>query len=492
MNGTLTRLSSGSAGLFSMTSSEPLFVYRFSIRSFLAQIGFCAMPAILLLGLGRAEMAGKVFWPLLGLLLARGVFLGRRDELLALLIATAPFLSLLRSYLFYNVIIAVFGLVAGYYLVSGTTRLWGTIRRYPLFTGVAGWVAVYYGLSFFNTRDYAINLRLFEFAFTILGILLLSRHKVLLGAALLGNLLSAWMVGAAMLPHMGTSERLGIIAVEGRLLGNPGQLGLPLATGFLALVLENGRWVNLERRPLLRWSMTAVTVGLLALTTSRASWLVAFIGVLVLFVFGRRQRMKLMWLALVGVIGISVIMVTPYGGALRKGWERTFGENYSIRKKTSGRSDQWLVSKYVFTRSIDSMIHGYRPGRGPQTYAKFSPEVPGVRYGVGRKVALHSLFMQMLVETGIVGLGCFLVWLLAVLIRVWAHMAENGILPFACFFGYFFTVVSVSGSDINSGILLGMALIGTAAAGSSVRGGLQPGVPRKEIIHIDAGGACHN
>lgn len=462
MNGVSTNAASYDPTTAFRSSDRLVYAYRFSAAWFLLRVCFCTLPAALLLATGRAEAAGKVFWMLLSLLLGRAMLMGRRDELLCFLLATAPFLSLLRSFVFYNVILATFIGVLGYYFLSVPGRIWQTVRHFGLFFGVIIWAGAYYTLSFYNTRDYAVNLRLFELAFTILAILLLSRHPRLLGVGLTGTILSAWMVGLAMLPQMGTSERLGIVAVEGRVLGNPGQLGLPLAFGFLALIFNNGRWLNLETKPLIRWLMFGVTSVLLALTTSRAAWLVAATGILLLFLFGKQQRRQLLVLSVIGVLGISAVLMSPYSASLKKGWERTFGDKQSVRKKTSGRSDQWLVAHYAFTRSVYTVVHGYGPGMGPQTYARYSPEVPGAKYAVGKKVALHSIFMQLLVETGLIGLVCFLVWLLIIFVKLLGRVVEHGLFPLACFFGYALTGISVSGSDINSGVLLGVGLLGTA------------------------------
>ena len=177
MNAVSTMSTFANSAMLPQAQSGPVYVYRFSIWSFLAQVLFCAIPPTVLIGLGRAELAGKAFWLLLGMVVGRGLLMGRRDELLCLAISTAPFLSLLRSYVFYNVIIAVFVLVIVFYALSGSARITQTIRQFPLFIGVIAWVVIYYGLSFYNTRDYSVNLRLFEFAFTIFTVLLLSRRK---------------------------------------------------------------------------------------------------------------------------------------------------------------------------------------------------------------------------------------------------------------------------------------------------------------------------
>lgn len=468
MNSFTTSAHSFSRGVQVGSKPQSIYVYRFSIRWFLLQVFCCTLPAASLLALGKGELAGKGFCLLFGMLMLWTTLRGRRDELLCMLLAAAPFLSLLRSYVFYNIIIAFFVASLGYYFFSTSGRLQSTVKRFALFWGVIIWVGLYYLISFYNTHDYSLNLRLFELGFTVLCILLLSRSRLLLGAALVANVLSAWLIGISMLPHMGSSDRLGIVMVEGRLLGNPGQLGLPLAFGFLTLMFDRGRWLNLQNLPLIRWIMLAVTTILLALTTSRAAWLVAAVGIVLLLLFGKAQRGKLLVACCVGIVAIAIVLMTPYAAGLKKGWNRTFGEGQSVRKVTSGRSDQWIVARYAFTRDITTIVHGHGPGYGPQVYAKYSPEVPGVKYAIGKKVALHSLFMQLMVETGIVGLVCFIGWLLAIFGKSLSCIRQYGLLPLACFFAYVLTCISVSGSDINSGILLGMALVGTAPLMASI------------------------
>ncbi|MDB6027434.1 MAG: O-antigen polymerase [Verrucomicrobiales bacterium] len=408
-------------------------------------------------------MAGKCFWFLFAFSLLRAALVGHRDELLCFLISTAPFMNLLRSYAFYNVILAAYlGVVGFYFLVSSQTCQL-TMRRFKLFIAVVVWSGAYYALSFLSTHDYVSNLRLFEFTFSIFCLLLLSRNRRLLGAALIGMIFSAWLVGMAMIPQMGvSSDRLGIMEADGRSLGNPAQLGLPLALGFLMLVIDRGQWLDLENKPIYRWSMFVMTTILLALTTSRMSWLVAFAGLVILLLVGKKQRAKILIIALFGVIAINLVLLSPYGPVLKRGWDRTFSDTRSTRKKTSGRSDQWIVSEYAFKSSLSTIVHGYGPGMGPEVYARYSREIPGITYGAGKKVALHSLFMQVMVEAGVIGLLLLFAWMAIVFVRLVKDLQINkAVLPIACFLGYVLTVITISGNDITSGVLLGLGLLGT-------------------------------
>src|SRR4051794_26879409 len=84
-------------------------VQRFSLSWFLLRMLFCVLPTALLLGRGHANLAGYYFWGTFGLLLLTAGMRGRRDEVLALLIALAPFINLMRAFAFYNVILVLFG-----------------------------------------------------------------------------------------------------------------------------------------------------------------------------------------------------------------------------------------------------------------------------------------------------------------------------------------------------------------------------------------------
>ncbi len=437
---------------------------RFNLGIFLLQVLLCALPAAGLLAVGRASLAGHYFFAMLGLVLLRLALVGRRDEILCVILAVGPFINLLRSFAFYNVIIGVFALGLFYYfaLSSGTVR--DTLKKFPLVWALGIAVTIFYVISFVNTHEYSVNLRLFELVFAVVYVLVIGRNPVLLGATLLGLILCAGSLGLAMLPHL-QGGRLGIIATGGTMLGNPTQLGIPLAFGFLTLTVDRGRWLNLESKPILRFLLLLPILGLLALTTSRAAWLVAGGGIFLNMLFGSRQRFKMLFAIALVIGGFVAVLHSPYGDALAKGLKRTFADNRSARQRSSGRSDQWKVAWYAFNKSADAMIFGYGPGRGPEIYAKYSGLVDGVKYGVGKKATLHSVFMQVGVEGGLIGLLLILTWLAVCFFKIAKNLSSRGMtFPLVCFFGYVFIVLTVSGGDINSGIFLGIALLGTVFA----------------------------
>lgn len=446
----------------------------------LRQVLFCAVAPSLLLAAGKAHLAARTFWIVFLLLAFHAVVSKRRIELLCLAIGVSPFINLFRDFAFHNIVSVLFGgiLLHAFVREPGETRL--ALRRNPLAVAMIALVTLYYVASFIVTKHYSVNLRLYDFAFAMLAILLIGRRLGPLSAALRGITVSACAVGAAMLPHVQSdaAQRLGLIALEGKSMGNPVQLGIPLALGFLAVVVDRGRWLDLERRPGLRLLLGLPTVMLLALTTSRASWLVAGAGVLLTLLFGRRQRLRTLLAIGLGLLAVQLVLLSSFGPMLRTGLERTFGEDRTASQRSSGRSDQWLVARYAFSRSFGSVLHGYGPGNGVAVYDNFSPQVEGVLF-VG-PAAFHSLFMQVGVETGLLGLAPLLAWLLIAGWKVlWGTRRSRTVLPLVCFVGYVLIVMTVSGNDTISGALLGIALLAATKPREAVRPAAAEGFERR-------------
>jgi O-antigen ligase len=432
-------------------------------RRVLTHVVICAAPASFFLLRESADIAGWIFWGLLGLVGLRLVLLGRQDELLCVLVGVAPFANLLRRFAFYNVVAVLYTAAVVWYAFRSPRTARDTLARYRLAKPFLLFLAGYYVLSLSLTLQYDINLRVFDLASAVLIILVVGRRRDLLAASLMALVLSAAAIGAVMLPHIldGSVERLGRIFVGAHSLGNPVQLGTPLALGMIALLVDGGQWLKLERQKVIRVGAIAIVFGLLALTTSRAGWVVVAAGVLIGIGVSRRRGFQMLVFLGVCALILRLLLASPFAEPLRGGIERTFGTDRSMRNRTSGRSDQWVVAYRAMTRSAGRLLWGYGPGRGADVYAEESRQVSGVEYGVGEDVALHSLFMQVGVEAGLLGLIPALAWLAVVLWRDtrWAFRFRVA-LPLAAGLGFLLIAATVSAEDTVSGIFLGLALLG--------------------------------
>ena len=442
----------------------PAGLYRRVFGRLMLQTLICVIPSSILLGIGHATQAGVLFWGLFCILYARLLFLGRPLELLCLIIALAPHITLLRGIgFFYNAVVFLLLIALVWYGVRSHGRLWTLLRENPLITGLLAFVTLYYIATAILTGQYDTNLRLIDFGLTVVIIVVISRTPPLLAPALLGLLFSSWGVGIAMMQQIteASGSRLGVMVVDGYSIGNPVSLGTPLALALLALILDRGRWLGLRQQPVLRFLLIIPTLGLLALTTSRAAWLVTAAGMALALLLDRRSRSRIILLIILGAVVLEIVLISPYGFGLQEGIDRTFGEDRTTANRTSGRSDQWRVSYKAFNASVGSIVHGYGPGVGPMVYARLSRDTRGVVYDVGGEAQLHSLYMQIGVETGVIGLSFLFLWLGRVVFRTFQWSRRRTLIfPLVCVIGYMIIIGTVSGNDLVSGTFLGIALIG--------------------------------
>ena len=417
-----------------------------------------------LVGLGRVRVAAAVMWGLLGLMAAWFISRGRLDSLACLLIGVAPVVNLLRGALFYSGVPLVFAAVVAWWVVTDSRKVADAMRRCPLAFLFLGMAAVYYACSFAMTGEFRSNLRVFELAGAAVLVVMLHDQPRLLKQALLGATLSALLIGLGEYPHLQDFRdmRLGMVQAGDYEVGNPFALGMPLALGVLAIVVDKGHWIGLAHKPVLRFALLLPTVGLLALSTSRAAWLVAAGGMVVAFcTVGRQRFLILLWIAIVSIAGL-VFWQTPIATPFHKGWERTFGEGRTLNESSSGRLDQWVIFGHALTESPARFLSGYGPGNGPEVQAVYSSRLLGLemRMGVGRQ--FHALLMQVGIDFGFLGLAPLLAWLVIVAWRCYQGCRASGLyLPLACFVGFVLASSTASGFDTVSGTFLGMALLAT-------------------------------
>jgi len=433
-------------------------------RLLLLQVLLCVVPTVLLFIFVGPRLGAMCFWGLLGAMSLGLALFGRSGDLLRLLIGVAPWISLTRDFTFYNLPTVLFVGALCYHSLLRPGEVASVLRRLPYAWALLVVPPLLYGASLFMTRYYASNLRILEFAGVLLTVVVIGSHHRRLQAPLLGLLVSAVGVGLAMFKYSAaTIGRLGMATLDDQSIesiGNPVQLGASLALSLLALSMDRGQWLGLKSKPSLRYGLLLSVACLLAFTTSRAAWLVVACGFLAVLLVGHRQRRFLFFPLAAAALVCTLLLQSDFGSGFQKGIKSTFGADKSLDSRTSGRLDQWAVAWTAFTSSPLSVVAGHGPGTGPEMYARFSLVTKDVTYGAGRRKVFHSLFMLIMVETGLLGLVPLLLWLGAVGLRVFRWTIRSGFtFPLTCLFGYLCTVLTVEGFDVGCGIYLGIALI---------------------------------
>lgn len=193
-------------------------------------------------------------------------------------------------------------------------------------------------------------------------------------------------------------------------LGNPNLLAgylLPAVVLSLVAIFAWQGWI----RKALAVTMFAVNTVCLVLTYSRGGWIalvVAFLTAMALLVYWWSLEMPPFWRtwslpmilgSLIGLLVLAVIFVEPV--------HLRFVSIFADRQDSSNnfRRNVWDA---VFRMIADRPIIGIGPGH--HSFNKVYPLYQQPRYTA---LSAYSIFLEVIVETGFIGLACFL-WLIIV------------------------------------------------------------------------------
>jgi O-antigen ligase len=299
-------------------------------------------------------------------------------------------------------------------------------------------------MSYMYTGTYSSNMRMLELGFSAAAIFLLGSYRSYLATALAGIGLTAVAVGAGLSPY---GHRLGMADIGDRSMGNPISLGLPAALVLLMGLAHGGRWLLAEARPVFRSVLMMAVAVCLLLSTSRGSWLVTVIGFLVIFASTRQRRLSILLSLVPLVIVGGLVLASGRGEYIRMYLGRAIDPGQSMAERTTGRSKQWVALPEILA---GSPVWGHGPGAGMET---------NIRY-TGIHKAFHSLYLQVAVELGGIGIVLLTMLLGSLVARGVRHRRMTGdavpLMGITCFMTI---VVSVSGIDAISGVFLGLGFL---------------------------------
>jgi len=195
-------------------------------------------------------------------------------------------------------------------------------------------------------------------------------------------------------------------AVEGRLQGGGGDPNY-LAGGLIPAIAFAGALLGSFRSPLARWTLMAgagtLAIGLAA-TQSRAGLIASVVALLAGLAVYRRQRMYL-----VAVVAAVVSLGGMWFATNPDAWQRTT----SFDDGGAGRSELWQIA---WRMSADHPIVGVGLNNFRTRSSEYVRE-PGSLSEVAliaeRPRIVHNLYLELLVETGVIGLLIYLTAVLA-------------------------------------------------------------------------------
>ncbi len=263
----------------------------------------------------------------------------------------------------------------------------------------------------FGTKQYASHVTAALLFLVVLSTVSERRHFKLLALALVaGGTLSVilGLTGIANGAIGDSSAALDAASNSGRLGGGSGDPNFLASDTIFCSVLAIGL-LAVYRNPLVRWALF-VAIGLLAIgfagAASRGALLALAIVLPTAILVFRGSRGRVFAAAVL----VAVVMGGYYASNPDK-FERIIALDTATTKRTdttSGRNDLWRVA---LRTSEDHLIGGV----GVANYRLEAPQYvrePGslryVNFVVDDPHAVHNTYLEMLAETGIVGLGLLL------------------------------------------------------------------------------------
>jgi len=410
----------------------------------LAQVSICTIPSMATIDVahplwGARYLACSVFAIL-------GYYVIKRDRyrLLSLLIGVSPALVLMRGLFFYNSVPFFLGIG----IVLWACMSWNEVKfiwddltwRFFAFIGF-----VYWFLTFAFVHSLSANLRVIELVLTTAAVWLLSNRRSYLATAFIGMGISVSAYAIAMLPY---GVRLGEGELDnGETIGNPILVGLPAALVVLIALSDRGRYFMLENNKFGRVMVCLVGAEWLVLSGSRGSWVTTTVCLTLVFAFSRASRKAMLGMIAIGCLATLLVLSTGRGEIITNVFDKTVDSNRTLVNRTSGRSAQWEAIPLLFPLSP---VWGYGPGSAKDVDYIYT----------GRHLLFHSLYLDVIVETGL--LGCIpLLCVLGLLVRrAVLHLRRFGeVTPLVGVVAFMLIGISVTAFDVISGIFLGLAFM---------------------------------
>jgi O-antigen ligase len=402
----------------------------------LLEVAICVMPTMTLVGFGKLYAGSRWLFIWLTLFMLYHFLARKPIQAIALIVALVPTIMLVRGAFYYSAPIVI-SVAAVFMQVALSPEELVSLKRNKMLVALLSFAVIYWWLSFIKSGDYSSNIRILELSFIATSVYLMGNHRSYLATAIVGLAFSVICEGAGLLPF---GDRLG---------GNPIAIGLSATFIFLFAIVDRGQWLFVEKHRISRSLLAVLAAACLVLSTSRGSWLVALVGLLVILIFNKESRGLLLTTVLLVTVLIAILLQSSRGPVVKHYFDNATDSDKSLAKRTTGRADQWQSFPRVLG---DSPLWGFGPGSGKAVSLRYTKE--------GKP--WHALYLLIGTETGLIGLICLAGFLGTLLRRGLVHWRSCGELgPLLALICFMIIGVSVSGIDAISGVFLGFAFVGS-------------------------------
>ena len=228
------------------------------------------------------------------------------------------------------------------------------------------------------------------------------RWAILLAGAFVAGATLSVLIGLASDGLNPAGDAIASAGAEGRLQGASGDPNY-LAAGCVPALAIAAALIGVTRNVMMKWGLTAMMAVLVAGLTaseSRGGFIAAIVAVGCAVLVNKRQRARV-----VGVIAVAASVTAMYFVA----YPETFERVTSVDGGGNGRTDLWY---FAWRMTEEHPLAGSGLNNYPLVAKDYVHE-PGVRdfsfLVTETPHVAHSVYLQLLAETGVIGLTLFLV-----------------------------------------------------------------------------------
>ena len=251
----------------------------------------------------------------------------------------------------------------------------------------------------------------FAFLITLTALTTAREIRYVALAFVAGSVISV-LIGVASGGLQASADTVNQTAIQGRFTGGGGDPNVQ-AAGYVATMFLIMGLIPIYRSRAIRFSLIAafalVTVGFLA-TQSRGGLLALVAATVVAMIVAPRYRRRILGLGAIVGVAVAVLLATQPGALSRI---TNFGGG------SSGRGDLWRVALDVFH---DHPLAGVGAGNFEAVEAHFvlrPGAISRIQYLVDVPHLVHNTYLQLLAETGVIGLALYLVVVIGCLRAAW-------------------------------------------------------------------------
>jgi hypothetical protein len=407
------------------------------------------------------NIAGRILLIFLVITFIFSIFIREGGYFFALTIfIISPFLTILRQeFISYNGIsyLLLFSLV--YILFYNWKFFFQTISNYSFLFLFLFYISfIIYGIFIGNSLKSFT--KYFETVLSM-GLFLTLLTKInYLRSFTIYFVISTMVLVISLYQHIET--RYVIEIEDGSFKVDPSSLSIFIIFSLLLLVSDHSKWIKqLENRKIFIYLFLAILIILLVVTTSRIGFFIAS-GIAIFYILTSKNKINHVLKLSILLILIVISIKNSSLNEISEHWfNKTFKNEKGMAAATSGRSEQWkITSLYLYKGDIYEILLGVGPGNGGIFSLEYSNEDEISENMRGKAFQLHSFYLNILIEFGLVAFTVYLAFIFLRFKYIFKNYQIYGVqLPLLTLISFLIYIFSVSGLGLIPGFMLSLVVI---------------------------------